>query len=206
MRQLLNRTSAPHVVRFFDLCFKQGVIDACAYDDDYGAKEFLYKHKEAWDFGVLGEPDDFDWEMWRFTMYRWARRNHFTKFSSDFIYRIVRKNYLWYFLPYCMRFYLMGIEEWLEYPNEINMEAFKGESKIHWKPVPRQLRKITVNDTISYMQEFCYEFRRSPLSSGDDRVMSPNAMDAFCQAIHDLTRKYDTGKELRIKELAEEDL
>ena len=206
MRQLLNRTSAPTVVRFFDVCFKQGVIDACAFADDYGAQEFLKQHREKWDFGVLGEPDDYDWEMWRFTLYRWARQHHYMKFSSEFIYRIVNKTYLWYFLPYCMQFYLMGIEEWLEYPNPVKMEIFKGENRIHWKPVERHLRKMTTDDTISYMQEFCYNFRRSPLSEGDDRVMNPNAMDAFCQAIHDLTRKYDTRKRLRIKEFAKKDL
>lgn len=206
MRQLLNRTSAPTVVRFFDVCFKQGVIDACAFADDYGAQEFLKQHREKWYFGVLGEPDDYDWEMWRFTLYRWARKHHYMKFSSDFIYRIVNKTYLWYFLPYCMQFYLMGIEEWLEYPNPVKMEIFKGENRIHWKPVERHLRKITTDDTISYMQEFCYNFRRSPLSEGEDRVMNPNAMDAFCQAIHDLTRKYDTRKRLRIKEFAKKDL
>lgn len=206
MRQLLNRTSAPTVVRFFDVCFKQGVIDACAFADDYGAQEFLKQHREKWDFGVLGEPDDYDWEMWRFTLYRWARKHHYMKFSSDFIYRIVNKTYLWYLLPYCMQFYLMGIEEWLEYPNPVKMEIFKGENRIHWKPVERHLRKITTDDTISYMQEFCYNFRRSPLSEGDDRVMNPNALDAFCQAIHDLTRKYDTRKRLRIKEFAKKDL
>lgn len=206
MRQLLNRTSAPTVVRFFDVCFKQGVIDACAFADDYGAQEFLKQHREKWDFGVLGEPDDYDWEMWRFTLYRWARQHHYMKFSSDFIYRVVNKTYLWYFLPYCMQFYLMGIEEWLEYPNPVKMEIFKGENRIHWKPVERYLRKITTDDTISYMQEFCYKFRRSPLSEGEDRVMNPNAMDAFCQAIHDLTRKYDTRKRLRIKEFAKKDL
>ena len=205
MRCLLNRSSAPTVVRFFDLCFKQGVIDAYNFGDDYGTKEFLKQHREAWDFGVLGEPDDFDWEMWRFTLYRWARRNRFTKFSQDFIYRIIKKNYLWYFLPFCMQFYLLGIEEWLEYPNPVKLEIFKGESKVHWKPVEKHLHKMTVNDYISYMQEFCYSFRRNPRSEGEDRVMSPAALDAFCQAIHDLTRKYDTRKKLRIKELAEED-
>lgn len=206
MRRPLNRSSAPVVIRFFDLCFKQGVIDACDFGDDYGAKEFLDQHRAAWDFGVLGEPDDFDWEMWRFTMYRWARGNHMTRFSQDFIYRIVKKHYLWYFLPYCMRFYLMGIAEWLEYPNSARLEIFKGESKVHWKPVDKGLRKMNVNDFISYMQEFCYEFRRSPLSKGEDRIMSPAALDAFCQAIHDLTRKYDTGKTLRIKEFEKDDI
>lgn len=206
MRSPLNRTSAPTILRFFDLCFKQGVIDAYEFANDYDAKVFWRKHKEAWDFGVLGEPDDYDWEMWRFTLYRWGRLNHFTKFTETYIYKITKKNYLWYILPYCMRFYLMGIEEWLDYPAPQNIERFKKESKIHWKPMPSHLRKITKNDWISYMQEFVYTFRRSPLSEGEDRVMSWKTFDAYEQAIHDLTRGYDTEKKICFGEEEDKDI
>ncbi len=201
-RDPLNRTSAPQIVRFFDVCFKQGVIDACNFSDNYGAKEFLDKHKAAWDFGVLGEPDDFDWEMWRFTLYRWARRNHLTMFAQNYIYVISRKNHLWYLLPFCMRFYLLGIQEWLEYPQPLAIESFKQEKKIHWAPQPnRSLRKISKSDFISYMQEFTYEYKRS-INPEDEstRVMSPVTMDGYCQAIHDLTRPYETGRKIDFKE------
>lgn len=197
-RDILNRTTAPVVLQFFDLCFKQGVLDAYKYGDDYEARDFMDRHKEAWDFGVLGDPEDFDWELWRFTLYRWARRHHFMKFSQNFIYRIIRRNYLWYFLPYCMRFYLMGIEEWLEYPNPSKIELFKKEKKIHWKPVESHLRKLMTCDYISYMQEFCLEYRRNPLSTEERAPMTASTMDAFCMAIHDLTRGYDTGRMLRV--------
>lgn len=206
MKCLLNRTTAPIILRFFDLCFKQGVIDAKEYQDDQGARDFLKRHKEAWDFGVLGEPDDYDWEMWRFTLYRWGRRNRFVQFSEGYIYQIMKKNYLWYFLPYCMRFYLMGIEEWLDYPNPNGMAIFKATSKIHWKPMPNRLKKISLNDWISYMQEFVYEFRRSPMSEGEDRVMNPQLFDTFELAIHDLTRTYKSGKTFRVKDLKAEDI
>lgn len=200
MRCPLNRSTAPTVIRFFDLCFKQGVYDAYDFADDYGAREFLEKHREAWDYGVLGEPDDFDWEHWQFTLYRWGRANRFTKFVQTFIYGITTKNLMWYVFPFCMRFYLMGIEEWLANPNPTKLELFRHEGKIHWKVMPNSLRKMTTNDYISYMQEFVYEFRRSPLSEGENRIMVPATMDTFCAAMHDLTRKYVTGKKLRIKE------
>jgi len=204
MKTPLNRTTAPTIIRFFDLCFKHGVIDAYEFSDNYEAKEFVQKHKEAWDFGVLGEPDDFDWEMWRFTLYRWGRMNRFMKLAENYIYRIIKKNYLWYILPFCMRFYLMGIEEWLEYPNPGRIEIFKSEGKVHWKQVPAHLRKITTDDFISYMQEFAYEFRRSPLSQGEDRIMVVRTMDGYIQALHDMTRKYGR-KTIRIKDLEAED-
>lgn len=203
MTEPLNRKSAPRIIRFFDLCFKQGVMDAYNFADDYGARDFVNQHREAWDFGVLGEPDDFDWEMWRFTLYRWGRqRGGFVKFAENYIYRIVKKNYLWYFLPFCMWFYLMGIEEWLEYPNPSGMELFKNEPKVHWKKVPANLRKMTTNDFISYMQECVYEYRRTP---EEGRTMNARTMDAYCQAMHDLTRRYETGKRFRIKDLKEAD-
>lgn len=200
MKNPLNRSSAPIIIRFFDICFKQGVIDARVFDDDASAKEFLDSHKESWDFGVLG-LDDFDgWQEWRFVLYRWGRQHHMTKFSENYIYRIAKKNYLWYFLPFCMRFYLMGIEEWLKYPNPSGIELFKKESKVHWMPIQPSLRKMTTNDFISYMQEFVYDFRRSPLSKGEDRIMVASAFDAFQQAIHDLTRGFKTGRKIKIED------
>lgn len=201
-RDPLNRTSGPQIVRFFDICFKQGVLDAYNYGDKYGAKEFLNNHMAAWDFGVLGEPDDYDWEMWRFTLYRWARRNHLTSFAENYIFRISKKNYLWYLLPFCMRFYMLGIQEWLDYPQPMAIERFKQEKKVHWAPQENpSMRKITKNDFISYMQEFTYDYRRSQDNfEPDKRPMSVVTMDGYCQAIHDLTRKYDRGRKIKIKE------
>lgn len=192
MESILNRDSAPRIVRFFDICFKQGVLDAYKYSDDIGAKEFLLNHKEKWDFGVLGEPDDFDWQMWRFTLYHWARQHRMKEFSDNYIFKIVRKNYLWYLLPFCMRFYLLGIEEWLEYPNPTPIQWFKLEPRTHWKPTDNAtLRKISTNDFISYLQQFTYEYRRCGI---EPKTMSVATMDGYCTAIFDLTRRYKFGR------------
>lgn len=204
MRTLpLNRKTAPSVIRFFDVCFKQGVLDAFNYRDDYGARDFVEKHTEAWDYGVLGEPDDFDWEMWRFTLYRWARGAGMKTFASDHLYQIVRKDYLWYILPFCMRFYLMGIREWIEHPSPVKLQLFKQEIKVHWKPTPDGQRKISTDDFISYMQQFTYEYRRSEISKRERPPINAKAMDAYCMAMHVLTRKYDTKQRIRIKDFEE---
>ena len=187
----LNRHSAPQILRFFDLCFKQGVIDAYNFGDDYGAKEFVEKHKAAWDFGVLGEPDDYDWEYWRFTLYRWGRVNGFKGFAENYIYRISTKNYLWHFLPHCMRFYLLGIEEWLEYPQPTMLEAFKQEPKVHWKPVPANQRKMDVMDFVSYMHEWAHEYKRVP---EEERQFAASTFDEYAKAIHTLNKKYNAAK------------
>lgn len=191
----LNRTTAPMVLRFFDICFKQGVLDAHNFSDDYGAREFLTARKEDWRFGVLGEPDDFDWEMFRFTLYRWARQNHMTKFGEGYIYRILKKNYLWCLLPYCMRFYLMGIEEWLTYPNPSGLELFKHEGKVHWAPNPDVPRKITKDDFRYYMQDFAYQYRRLP---EEQMPIASKTMDEYNRAIYDLTHKYVKESKVRI--------
>lgn len=191
MKQVLNRTTAPQVVRFFDVCFKRGVIDAYELGDDLEAKDFLESRLEDWRFGVIGKPEDLDWQMFRFTMYFWARENHLTKFAEDYIFKVRSKNYTWCLLPYCLRFYLMGIKEWLDYPNPVNIEMFKHSSKVHWNPsvIPY---KITTGDFISYMHEFAYDYRRRP---EEDKEVSDTAMDSFCLAIFDLTRKYERHSE-----------
>lgn len=188
MKGPLNRSSAQQIIRFFDVCFKHGVVDAYELRDDYEVKAFYEQHRAAWDFGILGEPDDYDWEMWRFALYRWARYSHLTTFAERYIYKISKKNYLWYFLPFCMLFYLMGIQEWLDNPNPQKLELFKRESRVHWKAVPKSVRKITTNDMIAYMVDWAYEYRRVP---ENERQMSTDTFESFCRAMHDLTRQYE---------------
>jgi hypothetical protein len=188
MSDPLNRTTAKHALRFFDVCFKRGVLDACEYGDDFGAREFVEKHSRAWDFGVLGEPDDFDWRMWRFILYRWARQaNGLGKFAESYIYQVTKKNYLWYLLPYCMRFYMMGIKEWMDYPNRSGIERFKMTTAVHWNPEASKIRRMSRSDYIWQMQEFAYQFRRATEAT---EYLSQEAMDDYCKAIHKLTKSY----------------
>mgnify|MGYP006988898266 CR=1 FL=1 len=184
---ILNRTTAPQVIRFFDICFKQGVFDAYNLGDDLEAKAFLEERSEDWKFGILGEADDYDWQAFRFTLYWWARKYHMTGLAENYIFKIQTKNYLWCLLPYCMRFYLMGIDEWECYPNPVNIEVFKGQNKVHWDP-SADVNKFTTQDYIYHMQDFAHKYRRLP--EDYPYPVSPGVMDEYCKAIYDLTRKY----------------
>lgn len=191
---ILNRTSGPNIVKFLDICFKQGVIDACNIGNDFTCREFCDQHSSEWTFGVLGEPDDYDWRMFRFALYRWARQSRMTGFAENYIYRIATKSLNWCFILYCMRFYLMGIQEWLEYPNPVGIEIFKKTPRIHWKQLPKHLVKMTKPDIITYMQEIAFEYQRRP---EEERPVSSTQMDSFCVAIFDLTRPLHYGKKIR---------
>ena len=46
MTPVLNRTTGPQILRLFDVCFKQGVIDAFNFGNDLDAKEFLEEKQE----------------------------------------------------------------------------------------------------------------------------------------------------------------
>lgn len=186
MSLLLNRKSASHVVRFFQLCFKQGVIDAYELGDDLVAKEFYEQKREDWSFGILGEPDDFDWQAFRYKAYWWARKGHMKTLAENYLFRIRTTNYVWCVLPYCMRFYLMGISEWLAYPNPSGIELFKSTPNVHWNP-NEQIRNISKADIFSYLHDFEYEYRRF---AGDSKRFTANSMSSFVRALFDLTRKY----------------
>lgn len=194
----LNRTTGPQILRFFDICFKQGVVDAYNLTNDYEAREFVKRHKAAWDFAVLGDQEDFDWQMWRFTLYRWARNNRLTPFGENYLYKIVKKNYLWCLLPFCMQFYLMGIEEWLQYPNPGQMERFLHETRVHWAPQANpSLRRMSKADIRYCMQEFAMHYRRLPK---EQQPVSYRTMDGYCEAIYALNQKYVNVKKIRIPE------
>lgn len=187
----LNRVNGPHILRLYDVCFKHGVIDACKMEDDYEVRRFVEEHTSTWEFGVLGEDLEVDWQMFRFVLYRWCRESPgLTKFAENYLLRVRITNLYWCLLPYCMRFYLLGIKEWLDYPNRAGIEIFKKNNRVHWSK-NEKTKNFTKPDYISYMHEFAFEYRRLPEGS---RPVTDSAMDTFCSAVFDLTRKYAAWK------------
>ena len=192
---VLNRTTAPMVLRLFDLCFKRGVLDACDQDDDYASREFLEKHKSDGGYGLVYDDEDFDWKRWRFTISRMCRENRLTRLEEEYLSSSALRHrattFLYAILPITMRFYLMGVEEWLDYPNEAH-KAFFVEPNVHWKPVPSHLRKINKNDFIYYMQEFVYERQRLHFEND----LTPKQYDSFAEAMWKFTRKCPDKKRI----------
>lgn len=191
----LNRTTAPQLLRLFDHCFRQGVFDAMDSFDDYVARDFVERHKADGGYGLLYDDENFDWRRWRFTLARWCREERLGSvgdvlIDSPWLWKSGRKTFLVALLPISMRFYLMGIEEWLDYPNRGNLGFFKIMRKVHWKKMEKPyLQKITTQDFISYIQEFVYERQRLHIQ-GD---LEESKYDSFATAMWTLTKRYPTG-------------
>lgn len=183
-------------VRFMYLCFQRGVLDAYELGDDLEASEFYREKSADWTFGTLMNPEYVDWKSFRSQLYWWAREHHMKALAESYIFRINSKNYTWCLVLYCMRFYLMGVKEWLDYPNPARIELFKQSGTGHWNPnVP--IKGMTRTDIISYLHTFEYEFRRL---GENDLGISQASMSSFVSALFDLSRRYVTGR------TAEEDL
>lgn len=178
------------IVRLFDICFRHGVFDACAVEDDYLVRDFIERHKNAGTFGIIGDDLEYDWQMFRFTLYRWAREAHMKRLSEEYIIMIRKKDYLWAVLPYCMWFYVLGMREWLAYPSPQGLELFRTQSKRHWDPKAPS-KSFVIHDYVSYMHEAAYDYRRIP---EDERPISSTLIDSFCLAIYDMCRKYNSTK------------
>lgn len=189
----LNRTSAAQILQLCALCFKRGVLDAYEFGDDYAAREFLESHSENWTYGVLGEPDDYDWKMWRYSLYRWCRSAKLVKFAETYLYEVKRFNYLFCPIVFSMRFYLMGISEWLDYPNPVGIERFKQERSRRWKP--DGFMKLTRTDIISDMQKIAYDYRRRP---EEEQTVRDGVMIDFVSAMFDMTSRYVFKKKVII--------
>lgn len=187
----LNRKTAPAIIRFYDVCFKRGVIDACEAGDDYAVREFVLEHKPLFSFGTISEPAGHDWRSYRFVLYRWAREHGLTSLAENYIMCIRKQNYLWPFLAYCLWFYIMGAEEWLEFPSQSQVEVFKTNPRIHWDPhaINRQMTRM---DFISYMHEAAFAYKAM---DDENRLVSNSIIDGFCCAIFDLTTKYAKGSQ-----------
>lgn len=190
MKDPLNRANAPAIIRLFDACFRQGVLDSYAAEDDFVVREFLMAHKGKWTFGTVAEPEGHDWRSYRFILYRWARENGLTNLAENYIIMIRKMNYLWCLLPYCLWFYIMGVQEWISYPNTQGIEVFKMHKRTHWDP-NQKVKSFTRMDYISYMHEAAFEYKKL---ADDEKPVGDVTMDSFCQAIYDLTRDYVTRK------------
>ena len=94
-----------------------------------------------------------------------------------------------------MRFYLMGIEEWLAYPNPVGIERFRRETMVHWKIEPGTVRKFSRKSIIIEMQSMAYQYRRRPES---DWEVSGGVMVEFGTAMVALTSKLVYNKRLKI--------
>ena len=183
----MNRTTAPQILRLCSLCYKNGVLDAYELGDDYLSGEFLGAHTADWSYGVLGEPDDFDWKMWRFSLYKWCRRQGLSKFADSYLYEVKRYNYLFCPIILSMRFYLMGIKDWLAYPNPTGIEVFRQNNSSYWDAFKTGPRKMTKKDVLAEIQGMVYEYRRLPEES---QTVSYSVFDEFSSALYDLVSKY----------------
>lgn len=189
MSSILTRSTAPAAIRFMYLCFRRGVLDAYEHGNDLDTLEYYNGKVSDWSFGTLEHPEENDWRAFRSQMYWWAREFHMKGLAESYLFRIRNKNYTWCILPYCMRFYLMGVKEWLDYPNPGPIEIFKKTGKGHWNP-NSPVKGMTRMDIISYLHTFEFEFRR--LEDGILGV-SESSMSSFIHALYDLSRKYVVG-------------
>ena len=185
----LNRTTGPQVLRLFDLCFRQGVFDACELDDNVEAKAFLDEKFATGGYGLLLEPSKgYDSRRWQLALYRMCRFENLRSLIETYIDRVhVYKNtYLFALLPISMRFYLMGIQEWLDYPNPNAMELFRHSRKVHWKKTSQHLKAFSKQDYITLVQEFVYE-RQDKQYEGD---LPATKYDGFANAVWRCNQRY----------------
>lgn len=189
----LNRSSAPQIIRLCSVCFKQGVLGAYDMGDDYAVQEFVDSHESSWTYGVLGEPDDYDWKMWRFSLYRWCRNSGLVKFAEDYLYEVKKYDHLFCPIIFSMRFYLLGIREWLAYPNPVGIERFRKNSNVHWDP--KIAKKITRTEVLADIQDMAYKYRRLPESA---KTVPDATIVDFSAALFALTSPVSTVRRIYI--------
>lgn len=185
METVLNRTSATRILRFLSLCLKRGVLDAASLQDSFEAQSFYDAHWDKWDFALIGEPDDFDWKMFRFEMYKMCRRSGLSLFAEQYLYQIRTQDYLFCPLIFAMRFYLMGVKEWLDYPNTARLDIYRLEkTPMHFIGDSHNARSMKRVDILANMQDTAYKYRRW---ATDRTKPTGNTMVEFVSALFTMT-------------------
>lgn len=183
---LLDRSTVKLVLRLLDFSFRQGVLDACKYQDEFRCREFIKERRENLNYGVLDIDEPLDWVEWRYILTKWSIKGRFHKVSVKFLDRITTVNYNWVILPVAQEFYIRGIEEFLEYPNGRNLELFKSKHRVHWYYNGKPFKYITNDDIVTAIQDICYEKKRK--DAGKEGSPSKLSYDAFCRTVWTLTR------------------
>lgn len=208
MKSLITRRTAPEIIRLLDFCYKKGVIDACETEDDYAVQEWYDGVFQNGKYGLLTHiGEDFDWKKWRFFLLRWCRENRLSSLGYDYIDTIRQVNgFSYVLLPMAMRFYLMGVGEWLQYPNEHALELFRRTARRRWlNTLPKHMMNMKTDDYISLIQEFVYEFRKHPMP--EMSKLSKNALSDFEIAMWQCTRrKHSIYGKIRNNTREEEDI
>lgn len=189
MTSPITHKSALDVVRLLDFCYKKGVIDACGVEDDLAVQDWLDATHKKGKYGLVDFPDEeCDWKRWRFFLLRWCRENKLSKLGFDYIDGIRKvSGFEYVVIPMTMRFYLQGVKEWLEYPNEMGIAIFKSRYRQRWtNKVPKNMKNMKTDDFISLIQEFIYEFRQFPMDEMTD--LRDSALDNFEYAMWQMTR------------------
>lgn len=189
MTSPITHKSALDVVRLLDFCYKKGVIDACGVEDDLAVQDWLDATHKKGKYGLVDFPDEeCDWKRWRFFLLRWCRENKLSKLGFDYIDGIRKvSGFEYVIIPMTMRFYLQGVKEWLEYPNEMGIALFKSRYRQRWtNKVPKNMKNMKTDDFISLIQEFIYEFRQFPMDEMTD--LRDSALDNFEYAMWQMTR------------------
>ena len=186
----ITRKSAPEIIRLLDFCYKRGVVDACNVGDDLAVQDWICDTHKKGKYGIVEFPDEeCDWKRWRFFLLRWCRENSMPRLGFDYIDGIRKvSGFEYLIIPMTMRFYLQGVKEWLEYPNELGMVMFKSKPKQRWtNKIPKSMKNMRTDDFISLIQEFIYELRQYPMEEMLDFPASN--YDNFEYAMWQMTRK-----------------
>ena len=184
MNSPITKKNGTDLLRLMDYCFKRGVVDACEVGDNYAVQTWYDEMLHSGRYGLVSFPDEeFDWRRWRFIIHKWAREQRFPYSCTDYIDGIRKAQGMGFVIvPMTMRFYLMGVGEWLEYPNDLAILMFKAKKFVRWSnKVPSHMKNMKNEDMILLIQEFSYEFKQYP--AGEVGNLGPHALDDFEMAI-----------------------
>lgn len=177
------------LTRLLDYAYKKGVVDASLVGDDFAIMEFLKRRKDPDTFGLLDTTYDISWREWRFIVTRWAFSNRMSSFAEKYLMVLTKPNYRMVPLVILQDFYTLGVWDWMENPNPMRIEVFKGRPHCHWGLVRgKALVRFTKEEKVSRTQEMIYDRIHRIEERGTVPWISRISYEAFSSEFWLLTR------------------
>lgn len=151
-KRSLTRRDALRITRFLMACYHEGVCDAWKANDDTYCHQYMSRQKRELSYGILDTPA-MNANTYLFTLLLYCRSYRMPDFGRGVIMNMTRNSPL---LDLCERFYVQGINDYVDNPDYLHMDEFKDEPNSLWGG---RYKEAPCDYVVRTVQNFCLEIK-----------------------------------------------
>lgn len=169
---IVDRDTILKMISLLDFCYRLGVTDAHAQDDEGLCREFIEKTSQPGVYGFLTDGYNVGVLEWQLRLTKQARLTSMFGSMYQYFNRMGRfsSNYLSCSLPVAQEFYNKGVTDYCTAPDGCDLVQFNDAKRVWWSH--KGLLKISAREFVETIQLMCFDRQRK-----DNAYLEENAAD-----------------------------